>query len=47
MKTVNTLLSLAVAGALLCACQRDDEGPAVKVEQLNELKGPTGACQTI
>ena len=41
MKTINTLLALAVSGALLSACHRGDEGPVVKVVQLNDLKGPT------
>lgn len=41
MKSINTLLALAVSGALLAACHRDDGGPPVNVDQLNDLKGPT------
>ena len=41
MKTVHFLLAFAVSGALLCACHGGDEGPVVKVEQLNDLHGPT------
>lgn len=41
MKTVKTLLALAVSGALLSACHTGSDGPVVKVDQLNDLKGPT------
>lgn len=41
MKIVNNLLALAVAAALLPACQRDDGGAIAPVEQLNNLKGAT------
>ena len=41
MNTVNTLLALAVSGALLSACHTGGDGPVAKVDQLNDLKGPT------
>src|SRR4051812_12239064 len=41
MKTSSTLMAMAIGAALLTACHHGDDGTPVKVDQLNNLKGPT------